>query len=324
VSEPARFGKYLLHRRLGRGAQAEVFLARTSDAFFKWVALKIMHRELMHDAELIELFVHEAKLTASLTHPNIVQTHDFGMCEHRYYMVTEYVPGPSLAELSEAAGGLEDGVVVDIIKEVLSALHYVHRKHDEAGRALGITHRDLSAHNVLVSIEGAVKVADFGVAKASTRRLVTQEGVLRGRFDSMAPERQGGGVGDARSDLYSVGVMAYRLLAGVESLPECPLRELRPDLPASLGDAIMRALAPVPADRFADAATFALALNAPGFLAPDRHAIADSVKEHFAESRYALAVISPSEPTPPPLAPAPASIAARLAEFLRRTRARLG
>ena len=275
-----RFGKYELGPRIGEGGTAEVFLARLSgfDGFQKNVALKLVLPELMREREFLQLFVAEAKLVSVLTHPNIAQVYELGSANDRYFIAMEYVSGLDLGAARDLL--LQRGerwpvaAVIAIALDVLAALAYAHEKRDATGISLGIVHRDVSPQNILLSREGAVKLVDFGIAKAEGRAFKTRSGVLRGKFAYMAPEQAAGGWVDARADVFALALIMYELLAGrpayvggdAEVLEQAGRAEIAPlagqDVPRALSDVLSRALARQASDRFDDARAFAQALRA--------------------------------------------------------------
>ena len=236
--ETLAFGKYQLVEQLAEGGMAVVWRARMvgPNGFQKEFCVKQIRRELAERAEFIELFVAEAKLTVSLTHANIVPVYELGMVDGTYFLALELIDGPPLAKLIKL-GPLPPQLAAYIVEQVLRGLDYAHRR--------GVVHRDLSAANVLVSRDGEVKIVDFGIAAPIDGRAV--RGGSRGY---MAPEQENHGKTDARSDLYAVGVLLWELLAGrryaVGPVPEGTEESLRA--------VIVRATAPLPDDRFPDAA----------------------------------------------------------------------
>lgn len=252
-------------------------------------ALKRILAELRENPELLARFLAEARISSRLEHSNIVSVLDFAD-QPEPYLVFEYVEGVSAADiLQEASRGrikLPATAAAFICAEVASGLDYAHRKRDDNGVALQIVHRDVSPHNVLVSVEGAVKVGDFGVARAIDNTFRTRDGIQVGKLVYMSPEQSAGQPLDGRADVYSLGVVLWELLTLKPLFPrDDPATTLRmqrngevprpssiePQLPAVLDDIVLRALAPDPANRFATAGLFAQALRefvhslAPGF-----------------------------------------------------------
>jgi len=276
------FGRYRLLGRLGQGGMAEVFKAKSFgvEGFEKILVIKRILPELAKSRRFSDLFVHEAKLAVRLSHANIVQVFDLGTVSEKdgptYYIAMEYVAGLDLATLLKQNHGLAlqlpPSMCAYVAAEVAKGLDYAHRRRDDQMRPLGIVHRDVSPHNILVSWEGEVKVTDFGIAKA---RDILGEGkddlreeVLQGKYAYMSPEQARGESVDARSDLFSLGTVLYEMLTGVnpfrapttfETLRRVrageypPIELLRPDLPKGLTILVDKALAPTPEGRYPDA-----------------------------------------------------------------------
>jgi hypothetical protein len=244
-------GKYVLERRLGGGGMAEVFRAQTvgAEGFSRTVAIKRVVSGLAEDPKFAAMFVSEARITSKLQHPNIVSVLDFDRDEAgRPFLVMELVDGPSLDELAKT-DLLPIPAVVHLATEILRGLGYAHGQR--------VVHRDISPHNVLLSWEGAVKISDFGIAKARAASSVTASDTIKGKPAYMSPEQANGESLDGRSDLFSVGVMLWELLCGRElfsgqstqetlaRLMFAPIpspRELRPEVPEDLADLTMRLL----------------------------------------------------------------------------------
>lgn len=214
-----RFGDYQLHELLGEGGMAVVHRAEIAGVagFRKEVALKRMRPELTSDPELIAAFVHEAQLASRVRHPNVAQAYDLGKIAGTYYIAMELVPGPTLATLLVRSRRLAIPVpvplAVAILIELCDALEAVHNLTGDDGRPLGVIHRDISPGNVIISHTGAVKLIDFGIAKARSARHATEAGVIKGKHAYVAPEYTYGRL-DQRVDLFSLGVLAHELLSG--------------------------------------------------------------------------------------------------------------
>ncbi len=291
------FGRYRLLERLGQGGMAEVFKAKSYgvEGFEKVVVIKRILPQLARSAEFVEMFIHEAKLSVRLSHANIVQVFDLGLAPttmapgvapaDAYYMAMEYVNGPDLATLLARARKtgaplpIETGVYV--CAEVAKGLDHAHRRRDEANRPLGVVHRDVSPQNVLLSVEGEVKVADFGIAKArgvlNASSEDTSSRTIQGKFAYMSPEQVRGAEVDARSDLFSLGIVLYECIAGanpfssastfetlrrVQACEYPPVELLRPDAPPELVAIQKTAMAARPEDRYQDAGSMYEALLA--------------------------------------------------------------
>jgi len=282
-----RIGRYALVRPLGQGGMAEVFLARAEGeaGFGKLVAFKVLQPAFASNPAVVDLFLDEARLVAGLDHPNIVQTHDLGRAGDRYFIAMEYVDGSDLARLIERISARGERIPVacalGILCRVCDGLHAAHTATGPDGQPLWLVHRDVKSANVFVSRTGAVKVGDFGIAKAThaVRISRTEIGQVKGTPGTMAPEQRLGQAVDRRADVYGVGAIAYELLSGapvnldlvvlaargIAGWPHLPaLSSLRPDVPRELEAAIFKALAYEPAQRFEDCAAFEHALRAVG------------------------------------------------------------
>ncbi|MFH1132341.1 MAG: serine/threonine-protein kinase, partial [Pseudomonadota bacterium] len=218
--ENERFGRYALIRRLGYGGMAEVFLARVSSfgGFEKHLAIKRLLPYCTQDQSIVDLLADEAKITVRLTHPNIVQVFDFGKVEDSYFIAMEYIDGLDLKSLiridEQTSAPLPFDVALYVTISVLEALEFAHNQTDLDGTPLGIIHRDVSPHNVLISRHGQVKLSDFGVARAAISRHVSFVGDIRGKFSYMPPEQLFGVNIDRRVDIFAVGAILYELIVG--------------------------------------------------------------------------------------------------------------
>src|SRR5947208_3630104 len=264
-------GRYRLDRRLGAGGMSTVFLA-IDTVLEREVAVKLLAEHLADDEVFVMRFRHEALAAARLQHPNIVQVFDSGQDEgsHRHYIVMEYVDGPSCSDLLREHGQLGIDDTVRIVVEACHGLDYAHRA--------GVVHRDVKPGNLLISNEtGAVKLADFGIAKAAEQTRVTQVGSVLGTAAYLSPEQAQGREAGPPSDIYSLGVCAYQLLTGrlpyeYSSLTELalkqqnegfePIREFRREVPQELDRAIQLCLSREPESRYGSALELAEALEA--------------------------------------------------------------
>jgi eukaryotic-like serine/threonine-protein kinase len=191
--------------RIAAGGMGEVF--RAHDAVLaREVAIKVLHRSLAGDPAFVDRFRREARAAAGLAHPNIVNVYDWGAVDGVYYMVMEYVRGPSVRHLLNEQGRMEPAQASEILRQSLLALGHAHHE--------GFVHRDIKPENLLVTQNGVVKVADFGLARAYADGRVTQAGAVTGTVQYLAPEQIRGEPADPRSDLYSLGIVAYELLTG--------------------------------------------------------------------------------------------------------------
>ncbi|MBK7585106.1 MAG: protein kinase [Myxococcales bacterium] len=277
---------FALQRFLGAGGMAEVFIAEAVGLFGKKrvAAVKRVRRDLVDNVELCAMFLEEARLAAELHHPNIVEVLSFGTggagSHVRPYIAMELVDGVSLAMLVRHAAAARQplplSAVVEIGVSLASALHYAHTLRDHDGKLLSIVHRDVSPHNVLISREGVVKLIDFGIARAATRATHTKTGHMRGKLAYASPEQVAATGVDARSDVFSLGVLLYEaacltrpftgdsepaVVSAILDGRRQKLIELRPDA-GSLADAIERALDVDPTARWQSAAELGEALDA--------------------------------------------------------------
>jgi serine/threonine-protein kinase len=219
-SNPARFGKYELIRRLGQGGMAEVYLARQAGAagFAKQVVLKQVLPQHVEKANFRAMFLDEARLAALLSHPNICQVFDLGEADGRFYLAMEYVDGLTLSQV--LAGLARRGLrmpldaTMRIIGGVLEALHAAHSLTDEAGQPLQVVHRDVTPSNIMVAAQGSVKLLDFGIARMRGRSTETRVGMAKGKLGYMAPEQLRSQPLDARTDVFQVGAVLYQLVVG--------------------------------------------------------------------------------------------------------------
>jgi serine/threonine-protein kinase len=270
MSPPARIGRYRIIRQIGRGGMGIVYLAQLEAAadIRRLVAIKLLHDDgegARHQAALLD----EARLTALLSHPNVVQMLDAGLEEGVAWFAMEFVPGLPLHELARPGGGrLPPWVAARIAADACAAVHAVHQAKDERGNPLEIVHRDVTPQNLLVSWDGIVKLTDLGVARSSLRGSLTGGGGLKGKIGYMAPEQAQGAAVDRRTDVFALGVILWEMLAGrrlftgatpAEALAKVvraeapPIEQVAPGVPAALAEIAARALARSPADRFATA-----------------------------------------------------------------------
>jgi serine/threonine-protein kinase len=215
---PLLLGPYELSQRLATGGMAEVYLARRAGphGFQKVVAVKRILPQLAQDPDFVAMFIDEARVCARLAHPNIVQVFDFGEQDGELYMAMEYVDGTTAARLVRAASSRGEDVPLDaalyVTLSILRGLDYAHNTRDDEGRALDLVHRDVSPGNVLIARSGAVKLTDFGIARAAEIERRTDAGQLKGKLGYMSPEQVVGRELDARSDLFTVGIVLAELV----------------------------------------------------------------------------------------------------------------
>ncbi len=256
-------GKFKLIAELGRGGMSEVYLAVIAGpaGFNKLVVVKLIKAELAEDPDFISMFLEEARLSARLSHPNVVQTNEVGEFNGRYYIAMEYLEGQAYSRILHRLGrdrGLPLGMSLRTLSDVLQGLHYAHELADFDGSPLGVVHRDVTPHNVFITYDGQVKVVDFGIAKAMNSSHETRTGMLKGKVGYMAPEQARGERVGRRADIFSVGVMLWeaavgkRLWKGLNEVQilhqllsgEIPSpRSMRPDISLQLESIIMKAVA---------------------------------------------------------------------------------
>src|SRR5271154_2384991 len=211
-SLPARsIGRYLLFGEIASGGMATVHFGRLSGpaGFSRTVAIKRLHPNLAKDPEFVAMFLDEARLAARIRHPNVIPTLDVVATEGEIFLVMDYVQGESLSRLIRAAVARGERIPPDMVAAlmvgVLHGLHAAHEAKSDHGEPLGIVHRDVSPHNILVGTDGAARVLDFGVAKAIGRSQNTREGQIKGKLAYMAPEQVRGSV-SRRTDVYAASV----------------------------------------------------------------------------------------------------------------------
>ncbi len=274
---PIKFGKYLLLEKISSGGMAEVYRAKSFGVagFEKSLAVKRILPHISEDPEFVAMFIDEAKIAAGLHHANICQIVEFGRVGDSYFQAMEYVAGCDMRYIRnrfrDNRRPLPPAVVLHVIERVCDALDYAHRKKDVLGQPLGIVHRDVSPQNMLVSFDGAVKLIDFGIAKAAHRVAKTQAGQIKGKFAYLSPEQIMGQPLDGRSDIFSLGTVMWELLTGRDlftganemdilrkiiraDIPS--LSQVAPKLPRELEGLVMQALALSPEDRYPTAGDF--------------------------------------------------------------------
>ncbi|MGI8334027.1 Stk1 family PASTA domain-containing Ser/Thr kinase [Actinomadura scrupuli] len=200
-------GRYRIESRIARGGMATVYVARDIK-LGRAIALKVMHANLAQDDEFVRRFIVEAKSAAALSHPNVVAVYDQGTDGHYVFLAMEYVPGRTLRDLLTEQSRLGPRQALSLMQPVLAALGAAHRA--------GLVHRDVKPENVLLTDDGQVKVADFGLARAETASKQTKTGMIIGTVGYMAPEQVLSGHADSRSDVYAAGIMLFELLTGYQ------------------------------------------------------------------------------------------------------------
>ena len=251
--------RYEMQQRIGRGGMADVYLAR--DVLLdRLVAIKVLFPEFATDPAFVERFRREAQSAANLNHPNIVSVYDWGRSNNTYFMAMEYVPGRTLAEALNDVGPISASKAAEVGIEVAAALSFAHRNN--------VVHRDIKPGNILIGSNGQLKVADFGIARAlgsAADSGLTAHGAVMGTAAYFSPEQAQGGQPDPRSDLYSLGIVLYEMVAGqvpfsgdtpvsiaykqVHEAPT-PLHQFAPDVPRAFEAIVARLLAKDPARRY--------------------------------------------------------------------------
>jgi serine/threonine protein kinase len=272
--QPTLFGRYVLLERLAAGGMGEVFTAVPIHlwGYGKFFALKRILPKLSGNPEFLQRFRDEVRLVLPMNHPNVVQVFEVGRVAHELYVVMELVQGLDLRGIMRRAfrrgpATLSIAAALHIVKEILAGLHYCHQ-HRDGGKELGIVHRDVCPSNVLVSYEGAVKLADFGLALSEFKAVKTDPHNLMGHLGYIAPEHVARGPVDHRADIYSAGVLLFELLTGERFLPPGDLstiyrakhtrRPPRPSnhrrgVPPAVDRLVATAVSVDPNDRFATA-----------------------------------------------------------------------
>jgi eukaryotic-like serine/threonine-protein kinase len=306
LASGAKLGRYEILGKLAAGGMAIVYVARVQSVagFERLVAIKVLHANLAHEDEFIRMFLDEARLAASIRHPNVVPTIDISDSEEAgFFIVMEYIEGDHLGALLSSAHKAEEilplPITLRIIADALGGLGAAHDLCDDSGKSLHLVHRDVSPHNIMVGRDGVVRLTDFGVAKAEDRLTHTRDGQVKGKLAYMAPEQAACGRTDLRSDLFSMGVILWECATGQRLFRAentgATLHKLLHDVipaPSSVDpqlaplDALLgRALAREPAQRFQTAEEFAQAIEdvapALGGLASLR-GVARVVKHHTA------------------------------------------
>jgi eukaryotic-like serine/threonine-protein kinase len=260
-------GRYRVVRRIGSGGMADVYCAEDTH-LGRQVALKVLHRRFAQDQEFVERFRREAKSAAGLNHPNVVGVFDRGEHEGTYYIAMEYLDGRTLKDIVAEEAPLAQQRVIDLGLQILQAAGFAHSH--------GVIHRDFKPHNVIVDDQGRAKVTDFGIARAGASEM-TETGSIMGTAQYLSPEQAQGHAVTATSDIYSIGVMLYEMLAGRLpfegdsavavalkhlSEPPPPISQWRPDVHPALEAVVMAALAKDPAQRWQSAEDLAGGLEA--------------------------------------------------------------
>ncbi len=275
-------GRYQLLAKIATGGMAEIWLARQTGigGFEKIVVVKRILPHLATEKAFVEMFLDEAVIAAQLNHPNVVQIYDLGQADDDYFIAMEYLEGESLGHL--VSQGVQKGKPISaalsasIMAQVCDGLHYAHTFEDDEGNPLGIVHRDISPHNIIIMFSGVAKIVDFGIAKAATKMHQTQVGTLKGKLAYMAPEQCMGHKVDARSDIFALGIVLWELLArkrlfkrdaepmiirAIMDEPIPKVRDVRESVPEAYAAVADQALQKEPEERFQSAAAMGAALR---------------------------------------------------------------
>lgn len=336
MSDGLTFGRYQLLERVAAGGMGEVWVGLQTGIgrFARPVAVKLLLPHLIDDQRLVKMFLQEARLGAQMTHANVVQVYDVGFEHDRYFIVMELVRGVSLSKLIAGLHGAQERLPADLLsfvgRSLCDGLYVAHEQRGPDGKPLHFVHRDVTPHNVLVSVDGTVKLTDFGIARVAEGDRLSKPGIVLGKLGYLPPEQLLGQAIDARADVFSAGATLFHLAAlekPFESttgptldpmrLPVVPLRVMRPDLPKDLCEAIERAMRPDVNERFATARDFRNALPVPSPEAPDalgaliRRVCAAALFELEAKTERAARGLPETQPDRPSVqkkspAPAPA------------------
>jgi serine/threonine-protein kinase len=308
-----QLGRYRLRFELASGGMATVYLAvaRGPAGFGRVFAVKKIHPHLAREREFVDMFLDEARIASLIQHPNVVSVLDFGEADGAHFLAMEYVMGEPLAYVARALPRRAPPrfwyrvpeIAARIIAEACEGLHAAHETTDVDGLPLGVVHRDVSPHNLVVGYDGTVKVVDFGIAKAKNRIHQTQVGMVKGKFAYMSPEQLRGERVDRRSDVWSLGVVLWELVAGrplfarpmesdtimaVDRAEVPPLSRYRADVPEDLDAIVAKALARDPRGRYPTARELGVALSrwATAARAPIEAAdVSDLMAELFADRK---------------------------------------
>ncbi len=304
---PKRFGKYTLLRVLAKGGMAELFLAiqKSVAGFEKLLVIKRILPSMNQDKAFIEMLLHEARIAATLSHPNIVQIFDVGQSEGIYYIAMEHVHGEDIRSIVRGmkAKGVPEFPLehaLAIAMGMCAGLSYAHEKRDLDGSELNIVHRDISPQNVVITFSGDVKIVDFGIAKSDTKmHTETKSGKLKGKVPYMSPEQARGEMIDARSDIFATGVMLFELTTGkrlfkgsseFETLKLICERDyprpsqVRPGYPPELERIVMKSLAKSVVDRYQNTREMQSDLEA--FVRANRIAVSNIALSQFMQGLF--------------------------------------
>ena len=319
-------GRYRVVDEIGVGGMASVHLARMDGAggFQKWVAIKRIHPHLVENDQFIRMFLDEARIAASISHPNVAQVFDLGSHEDTHWIAMEYLHGEPLREVlrhvMEVGPPMSPPLAARMIADAAEGLHAAHELRGKTGEPLNLVHRDVTPHNLFITYDGVIKVVDFGIAKVTGRLSTTQAGTLKGKIAYMAPEQIRGKAIDRRADIFALGVVLWELTTGrrlfrmdtdletVERVQDCvvpPPSSVAAsdgyDYPTELEAIVMRALRKKPEERYQTARDFSRALqqyimNAGQFVGPEEISeytstlFSDRIRQREAHLKWAAEV----------------------------------
>lgn len=298
-------GKYKLLRRLGKGGMAEVFLAKQVglDGFEKLVVVKRILPHLAALDDFVRMFMDEARTAADLRHPNVVNIFDIGEDAGTYYMAMEFLHGHDIRAIQRHSVKMNRpiplGATLQIVLDAANGLYHAHTKADLSGAPLHIIHRDISPQNIITTYDGATKIVDFGIAKATTQTTETQSGVVKGKYTYMSPEQVGGKKLDHRTDQFALGIVTWELLTmrrlfkrenemkTLAAITECsvPPPSRYADVPKSLDRIVQKALHKDRQRRFKNCQEFMVAIE--DFLMEERVAHSPSRLGNFLTALFA-------------------------------------
>lgn len=268
---PTTIGRYQVVGRIATGGMAEIFLARVlgPSGFDRPVVLKRVLPHLARDERFVDMFLDEARTVARIRHPNVVHVHELGRDNNQLFLVMEYLEGESaevlLRRLRSQSRQLPHALAAHIVAEAAAGLHAAHELTDERGELVQLVHRDMSPHNVIVTYAGQVKVIDFGIARTAERIARTEAGQVKGKFAYMSPEQCLAEPLDRRSDVFSLGIVLFELLAGrrlfkrhndlltLRAICQDPIpriSDVDPSVPPRVDEIVAKALRRAPAERW--------------------------------------------------------------------------
>ncbi|HVV85041.1 MAG TPA: serine/threonine-protein kinase, partial [Kofleriaceae bacterium] len=324
-------------RHVASGGMAEIYLATYDDRGTpREAVVKVILRERARDRKFVQMFLDEARVSSTFNHPNIAQLYEVGRDGDTYFYAMEYVAGDNVRALIErslrARVPMPLAVTLAIGTRVAAALHYAHDKASATGQALNAVHRDVTPSNIMLGFDGAVKLLDFGIARADTRAAMTQSGTVKGKFAYMSPEQCKGLQVDRRTDVFALGIVLYELSVQRRAFRAetdfdtmeriirgdlIPPHRIHPDYPRELEAILAKALATDPAERYQTAGELAQALaafqQAQGLPADEAPVEAIMRQLFAAEAPPEAPSIEVVEPPPPRSAPPPMSLASMLA-----------